>query len=109
LHNLIELRFRLLEGRRQHSGLAKALLLAALRDRSRIGPGVAQIRREPPQNQLISVGKDVDCSNRGIQRQVIVDHAGELLADLALQQNRGRSRHRKQQEETKGQCDDLAA
>ena len=109
LHNLIELLFRLFEGRRQHSGLAKALRLALLRDRSGIGPGVAQIRREPQQIELIPVGEDIDCSNRGVQRQVIVHHAGELLADFALQQKRRRSRHRKQQEKAKGQRHDLAA
>jgi hypothetical protein len=41
LHNLTGLRFRLLEGRRQHSSLAKALRLALLRYRGGTGPGVA--------------------------------------------------------------------
>ena len=108
-HNLVELRFRLLEGRRQHTGLTQALRLALLGKHFVTSPGVAQIGREPPQVELISVGEDIDCSNRGIQRQIIVDDARELLADLALQQNRCSGRHCKQQEKAKGQCHNLAA
>ena len=66
LHSMIELRFRLLECRRQHFGLAKTLRLALPPDCSGTSPGVAEIRCEPPQIQLISVGKDIDCSDRGV-------------------------------------------
>ena len=41
LHNLIEQRFGLLEGRRKYSGLTKALRLALLCDRRGTGPTVA--------------------------------------------------------------------
>jgi hypothetical protein len=37
---LIELRFRILEGRRQHSSLAQALRLALLRYHGGTGPGI---------------------------------------------------------------------
>jgi hypothetical protein len=86
LHDLIELRFRLLEGRRQHSGLAHALGLALLRDRRGIGTGLAQIRGQPPQIQLVPIGEDIDRGYHCVQRQVIVDYGGEMLADPVLQQ-----------------------
>ena len=98
-----------MEGRRQHGGLTQALRLALLGEHFVTSPGVAQIGREPPQVELISVSEDIDRANRGIQRQVIVDHSGEMLADPVLQQQRSRSRHRKQQQKAKGQCHDFAA
>jgi hypothetical protein len=109
LHNLIELRLRLLERRRQHSRLGNALRFGLLRERFGTGAGIAQIRQEPSQIEFISIGKNVNCRNRSVQRQIIVHHPGELLADFALQQNRACGGHRKQQQKGEGQCHDLAA
>ena len=56
-----------------------------------------------------TLGDVIDRSDRGIQRQVIIHHAGELFADFALQENRRRGGHRKEQKKAKRQCHDLAA
>ena len=83
--NLIELVFRFLERGRHYSSLAEALRLALLCERTSCRPAsrIAAVSLAKSSSYL-SV-KDVDGSNRGIQRRVIVDRAGKLLADLALQ------------------------
>ncbi|HEX3522091.1 MAG TPA: hypothetical protein VHT52_08390 [Stellaceae bacterium] len=80
-----------------------------LRERPGTGAGIAQIRREPSQIEFIPIGKNINCRNRSVQRQVIVYHPRDLLADFGLQQNRGCGCHREQQEKGEGQCHDLAA
>jgi hypothetical protein len=60
--------------RSRQSRLGNALRFASLRERPGTSAGIAQIRQEPSQIEFISVGKNINCRNRSVQRQVIVHH-----------------------------------